>query len=223
MKKLACLLLAIGMACGMLAACEKEETVDSASSSPVSSSTESSMPEESSPELSEPEKTPPKTLTKEEWDALRNKDLYTNVTLITTQEDSYFKTVGETRVVDGYMYGISTFYDLETGAVVGNNPWYKMQIVSESMMFTPELEDYEKLAHNVEDDVYYYVGEKVETVNDDEWHFTKMEWRIRDGKLVETYFEFWYIDRYNDMEQKITGYSKTEHHSYGTTVAPEGV
>lgn len=219
MKKLACLLLAIGMACGMLAACETEETVESASSSPeVSSSVEESTSEESAPE-----KTPPKTLTKEEWDALADVDLYTNVTMITTQIDSYFKTVGETRVVDGYIYGVSTFYNVETGAVEGYNPWYKMQIVSESMMFAPDLEDYANIAHNVEDDVYYYVGEKVEIIDDVEWHFTKMEWRVRDGKLVENYFEFWYMDEVNGTEKKVTGSSKTEHHSYGTTVAPEGV
>ena len=219
MKKLACLLLAIGMVSGMLAACETEEAVESASSSPeVSSSVE-----ESSPEESIPEKTPPKTLTKEEWDALADVDLYTNVTVITTQIDSYFKTVGETRIVDGYIYGVSTFYNVETGEVEGMNPWYKMQIVSESMMFAPDLEDYAKIAHNVEDDVYYYVGEKVEVIEDEEWHFTKMEWRVRDGKLVETYFEFWYMDEYNGTAKKVTGSSKTEHYSYGTTVAPEGV
>lgn len=223
MKKLACLLLAIGMIGATFAACEKEEIPES-SSPAASSPVESFTPEESSsPEESTPDETPVTLLTKEEWEALENVELYENVTIITTQIDAYFKTVTETRIVNGYRYMRATHYNLETGAVEGSNPWNKMQIVSESMMFAPALEVYEKIAYNDDKGVYYYTEEKVQTIGDDEWHFTTMEWRVSGGKIAEIYFEFWYMDEVNNEQIKITGSSHSEHLLYGTTVAPEGV
>ena len=221
MKKFACLLFCIALIGGALAACEKDVAPEG--SSPALSSVESSSPEESSSEDSAPEETLPTTLTKEEWEALENVALYTNFTRMTTQIDSYYKTVSEMRVVDGYMYMTASYYNVDTGALEWSDPWHKMQIVSESMMFQPNLEDYEKIAHNAQDDVYYYVGEKVEMVADDEWHITKMEWRVADGKLVESYFEFWYMDEFNGTTMKVTGSSKNQFSAYGATVAPEGV
>ena len=222
MKKLACLLFCIALAGGTFAACEQDVAPESsapAESSPV----ESVLPEESSsPEDSTPEKTPT-ILTEEDWKALENVELYTNVTLMITQIDDYFKTIGETRVVDGYIYGCATYYDLETGAVVGNDGWRKMQIVSESMMFAPVLESFDKIAYNAEKDVYYLTEEKIEDMQGEEWHYTTMEWKVADGMLVESYIEFWYMDTVNGESIKITGSSKTEFRNIGTTVAPEGV
>ncbi|MBQ8394923.1 MAG: hypothetical protein IJX49_05055 [Clostridia bacterium] len=213
MKKLVCLLLAIGMMGAAFAACEKEVAPEN--SSPVSSS--------SPTESSSPEETPITVLTKEEWEALENVELYENVTVITTQIDSYFKTVAETRVVDGYIYGKSAQYNVSTDEIEGSQPWYKMQIVSEDMMFAPILEDYEKIAYNDDKGVYYYTEEKVTDMQGKEWHYTTMEWRISGGKIAEIYFEFWYMDDVNGEQIKVTGSSHSEHLLYGTTVAPEGV
>lgn len=211
MKKYICLLLAVGMMGAAFAACEKDETPET--SSEISSSSE---------ESSTPEEVPVEPLTQEEWEALAQEDLFANVTIRTTQIDSYYKTVGETLVVDGYMYGRAWFYDLETDALVNTQNWGKAELASLSWV-TPKLEDYAKIAYSDEKGVYYYTEEKIIDVEDTPWHYTVMEWTVSGGKIVDSYTEFWYMDEVNGVEKKVTGSIRTEYSAYGTTVAPEGV
>ncbi len=207
MKKILALLLALGTI-SAFAACGSE---DLQSPPPISSSSSSSS--------SQQEEVPETPLTKAEWEALLNPELYKNVTATTTQIDSYFKTVATQLITEDYCYIKYTTYDLKTDKPNNTQGWNKVETAK--MNTLPHFESYGEIAYDNEKGVYYSVEDTVLSLGGSEWTYTTMEWKVTDGKLVEYYGEFWYMDEVNGEQKKITGTTRTVYSMYGTTVAPE--
>ncbi len=185
-------------------------------------STDDSEDEENTTEDATTEGTTDAPLTETEWYALADPTLYTNFTIITTQIDKYFKTVAETKVVDGYVYVFYTLYDWNSDNTSTNSGKNSIDNVQKETLL-PDMKDFGKIKYDAARGVYYYT-EPIEVIDNSNPNdprtitFTKYEWTVKDGRIHKIYNEFWYIDSHDG---RIDATQTSEYFNYGTTVAPD--
>ena len=147
-------------------------------------------------------------ISKEEWDALNDPELYKNFTAKTTVTESSSKIVTEQRVVDGIVYTTSTSYALETDEVLSSTPW---EISDFSIALL--LPEYDSVKYDKEAGVYRHTEASSDSLPE-----IIREYTITDGKVSSTDSEMWQ-DIASLGAVKITVHA--EYSNYGTTVAPE--
>jgi hypothetical protein len=160
-----------------------------------------------------------KSVTKAEWDALFNPELYRNVTCKTTQIDNFYKTENISIIADGYIYISTTFYNSET-----NQP-------SESTSHTVKLTDemysasvptafnYEDFEYDQENDVYILTKKINTNMGPHIAEYTKIIITLKDGKIWKQNFELSYNSSENGEKIDVTIYA--EYSNYGTSVIPQ--
>lgn len=235
MKKLISILLVICM-CATIGinfiSCDTENTQDegtttdnkvnnSEETTTKGPSSEEKTTDESTSEDTTTEDTTHTQLTENEWYALADPALYTNFTVIATQVDKYFKTVSETRVVDGYVYVSYTLYDWNSDKTYTNSGKNSIENVEKATLL-PDMKDFSKIEYDAANGVYKYIEpiEVIDNSNPDNpltITFTKYEWTINDGRIHKIYSEFWYLDSHDG---RIEASQTAEYLNYGTTVAP---
>ena len=200
---------------------ENEETTTKEAVS-EENTTEETTTEETTTEEATTEETTDASLTETEWYALADPTLYTNFTIITTQIDKYFKTVAETKVVDGYVYVFYTLYDWNSDKTSTNSGKNSIDNVQKEALL-PDMKDFGKIKYDAARDVYYYT-EPIEVIDNSNPNdprtitFSKYEWTVKDGRIHKIYNEFWYIDSHDG---RIDATQTSEYFNYGTTVAPD--
>ena len=151
-------------------------------------------------------------MTKAEWEALSNPEIYTNFTLKSVQVDNYFTTETIFMVAEGELYLSTTFYNPETNE--SSTDTTRRTLTDEmKASLLPALPTYEFVEYDPASDVYCLK----EAITAGMFNYTVMKITVKDGKIAAIYSEMFYED---SRDGRIDVVITNEYTNYGTTVLP---